>query len=123
MSDHKRKLALAAVIVGWADYSATPDSGGNPLVWLLPVVALVAALGALVLARRSAGVVLALASIASLSGWALFRIQALLKPVLPTELPYAVDRTTLALALGVSIAAAYLTVTSGILSLPDLDDD
>ena len=45
------------------------------------------AIGAFVLARRSAGVVLALASVASLSGWALFRIQALFKPVLPTELP------------------------------------
>ena len=67
--------------------------------------------------------VLALASVASLSGWALFRIQALLKPVLPTELPAPVDRTTLAFALGISIAAAYLTVTSGLLALPDLDDD
>ena len=39
-------------------------------------------------------------------------------------LPYPVDRTTLAFALGISIAAAYLTVTSGILALPDeIDDD
>lgn len=116
-------VALAAVVVGWADYSSTPAGGGNPLLWALAAAALVAAVGAVALARRSAGVVLALASVASLSGWSLFRIQALLKPVLPTDLPFAVDRATIALALGASAAAAYLAVTSGVLTLPDLDDD
>lgn len=116
-------VALAAVAVGRADYSSTPAGGGNPLLWALAAVALAAAVGAVALARRSAGVVLALASVASLSGWALFRIQALLKPVLPTDLPFAVDRATIALALGASAAAAYLVVTSGVLTLPDLDDD
>ena len=116
-------VSLAATLVGWADYQSTPDGGGNPLLWGLALAALVTAVGALVLARRRSGVVLALASVASLSAWALFRVQALLKPVLPTDLPYAVDRTTLALALGISIAAAYLTVTSGILALPELDED
>ena len=116
-------VSLAATIVGRADFQSTPAGGGNPLLWALPLFSLVTAVGALVLARRSAGVVLALASVASLSGWALFRIQALLKPVLPTDLPYAVDRTTLSLALGISVAAAYLTITSGVLKLPELDDD
>jgi hypothetical protein len=116
-------VSLVATVVGRADYNSTPADGGNPLLWALPLAALVCAVGALVLARRSAGVVLALASVASLSGWALFRIQALLKPVLPTDLPYPLDRTTLAVALGVSVAAAYLTVTSGLITLPDLDDD
>ena len=116
-------MSLAATVVGRADFQSTPDGGGNPLLWALPAVALVTALGAVVLARRSAAVVLALASVACLSGWVLFRVQALLKPVLPTDLPYPADRTTLALALGVSIAAAYLAVTSGLLTLPDLEDD
>lgn len=115
--------SLAATIVGWADFNSTPDGGGNPLLWALAVFALLTAIGALVFARRRVGVVLALASVASLSGWALFRIQALLKPILPTSLPFAVDRTTLAIALGISVAAAYLTVTSGILALPTLEDD
>lgn len=106
-------VALAAVAVGWADYRSTPDGGGNPLLWALAAVALAAAVGTVALARRSAGVVLALAAVASLSGWALFRVQALLKPVLPTDLPFAVDRATIALALG----------ASGVLTLPDLDDD
>ena len=101
----------AAVVVGWADYSSTPDGGGNPLHWALAAVALVTA------DRRgasspagAAGVVLALASVAALSGWALFRIEVLFKPVLPTELPYALDRTVVALALGVSVGAAVVAV-------------
>ena len=116
-------VALAALVVGWADYSATPEGGGNPLLWALPAVALGAAVGAVALARRSAGVVLALAAAAALFGWALFRLQALLKPVLPTDLPVALDRSTIALALGTSVAVAFLAVTSGVLALPDLDDD
>ncbi len=27
--------SLAATVVGWADFSATPDGGGNPLLWAL----------------------------------------------------------------------------------------
>jgi hypothetical protein len=115
-------VSVAAVVVGRADWASTPG-GGNPLLWVLAAVSLLAAAGALGLARRSAGVVLALASVASLSGWALLRIDALLKPVLPTELPFTVDRATIALALGASAAAAYLAVTSGVLTLPDLEDD
>ena len=116
-------VALAAVVVGRADWAATPDGDGNPLLWALPLLALVAAVGAAALATKSSGVLLALASVAALSGWALFRVEALLKPVLPTTLPFALDRATLALALGVSAAVAYLAVTSGVLSLPDLEDD
>lgn len=116
-------VSAAALVVGWGDYSSTPDGGGNPLLWALAAIALVAAAGAVALATRSAGVVLVLASVASLSAWALFRVQALLKPILPTELPYALDRTTIAAAFGVSVAAAFLAVTSGVIQLPDLDDD
>jgi len=83
----------------------------------------VAGAAAVALAGRSSGVVVALAAVASLSGWALFRIQALLKPVLPTELPFTLDRATLALALGTTVALAYLAVTGGTFALPALADD
>jgi hypothetical protein len=116
-------VSLAAVVVGWADYSSTPDSGGNPLHWALAAVALVTAIGAVVLARGRAGVVLTLASVASLSGWALFRIEVLFKPVLPTELPDALDRTVVSLALGVSVGAAVIAVLGSGLRLPELADD
>ena len=69
------------------------------------------------------GVVAVLASVALLSAWALLRIEALLEPVLPTDLPFALDRTTIALALGVSAGAAAIAVLTSGLSLPDLEDD
>lgn len=116
-------VSATAVFVGRAEWSSTPQGGGNPLLWILPLIALVTAGAAIPLAKRSAGVVLTLASVASLSGWALFRVQSLLKPVLPTEIPAGADRAIIALALGISAAAAYLAVTSGALSLPSLDDD
>ncbi|MET0728647.1 MAG: hypothetical protein ABWZ76_10170 [Acidimicrobiales bacterium] len=116
-------VSAVALVVGRADWAATPDGAGNPLLWALPVIALVAALGAAAFSGRSAGVILALASVAALSGWAIFRVEVLVKPVLPTELPFALDRATVAVAVGASLAAAYLAITSGALSLPDLDDD
>jgi hypothetical protein len=118
-------LAVAALglLVGRADFSSTPDTGGNPLLWILPVVALATAAGASARATKPSAVVLALASVATLSGWALLRIKVLTKPVLPTDLPAGLDRATTASALAVAIAAAYLRVASGALKLPELPDD
>jgi hypothetical protein len=115
--------SLLAVVVGRADWASTPDGMGNVLLWLLPAVALVAAVAAVALAAKPAGVVTLLASVASLSGWALLRFSVLLKPVLPADVPAALDRASVAAALGLAVAAAYLAVTSGVLALPDLDDD
>jgi hypothetical protein len=113
---------VLATITGRAEWSATPG-GGNPLLWVLAAAAVAAAALGLALATRPAGVVLVLASVASLSGWALLRLQVILEPILPTDLPFALDRASVALALGVSLGAAYLAVTSGALALPSLDDD
>jgi hypothetical protein len=114
--------SIAALVVGRADFSATPG-GGNPLLWMLPAVAVVAAAVALVPRLRSAAVVGVLAAVACLSGWVLLRFDVLTKPVLPTSLPFWLDRATTSVALGLSIAAAYLAVTSGQLRLPELPDD
>lgn len=116
-------VAAACVVVGWGDYSSTPDGGGNPLLWALPAVALVAAVGGAALAKRTSGAILTLVSVASLFGWGIFRFQALLKPVLPTDLPFAFDRAMVALSLGVSAAVAIVTITTGALALPELEDD
>lgn len=116
-------VSALAVVTGRADWAATPEGAGNPLLWILPAVALGTALAGAVLAARSAGLVLALASVAALSGWAIFRFPALLKPVLPTELPAGLDRLSLALALGTAVAGATVAVSSGTFALPELDDD
>ncbi|HJR26666.1 MAG TPA: hypothetical protein VJ804_14410 [Acidimicrobiales bacterium] len=115
-------ISVAAVVVGRADFAASPG-GGDALLWILPVVALVAAVVGLVPATTRFALVGTLASVASLSGWALFRIDVLTEPVLPTPLPFALDRATTTVALGVAVAAAYLALASGALKLPDLPDD
>ena len=115
-------VGVAGTITGRAEWSATPG-GSNPLLWILPAVAVVTAAVGLAMAKRTAGVVLVLAAVASLSGWALLRVSVLFKPILPTDLPFALDRATVALAFGVSVAAAFLTVTGGTFALPSLDDD
>ncbi len=113
-----------AVVVGRAELDASPaGQSASPLLWVLPAIALATAVAGLFLYRRPAGVLLALVSVATLVGWALLRLGVLLKPVLPTELPAGLDRLSVVLALAVGAAAAYLTVTSGSLRLPSLDDD
>lgn len=112
--------ALAAV-VGRSEFSESP--GANPLLWWLPAAALVGALVALAPRARGLAVVGTLASVACLSGWVLLRFDVLTKPILPTSLPFWFDRATTALGLGLSVAAAYLAVTSGQLRLAPLPDD
>jgi hypothetical protein len=115
--------SAVALVVGRADHAATPDGGANPLLWMLPAVALVAAAAGLVPRLRGAAVVAVLASVAALSGWALLRFGVLAKPVLPTDLPAWLDRASVTAALAAAVAAAWLAVTSGALRLPELPDD
>jgi hypothetical protein len=115
--------SVLAVAVGRSEYASTPDGGGNPLLWVLPGVAALTAAGAVALARRASGVVLTLASVATLSGWALLRIAVVSKPVLPTTLSPNLDRATTVASLAAAMAAAYLAVTSGALKLPSLEED
>src|SRR5690606_23838496 len=65
--------------------------------------------------RRTAGPTLILAAVAAVIGWGLLRVEVLWTPVLPTDLPAALDRALTALALGLSVAAAGLIVWSGAL--------
>ncbi len=106
--------ALGASVVGWGEYAVTPDgAGANPLLVVIPLVGLVAAVAGVVLRRRTAGPTLTLAAAAAVIGWGLLRAEVLWTPVLPTELPASVDRATTALALGLCAAAAGLIVWSG----------
>jgi hypothetical protein len=118
-------LATSAVayVIGRGEFAGTPDDGANPLLWVLPMVGIATAAGSVALRRKPIAVVLTLASVATLSGWALLRIKVLTKPVLPTDLPFQLDRATTAGALAVAVAGAYLAVSSGALKLPELADD
>ena len=114
--------SVLALVVGRGDFASSPG-GGNPLLWALPAVALAAAVVGGFPATRRFALVGMLASVASLSGWALFRLEVLIKPVLPTDLPAWLDRLSVGAGLGVAVAGAYLAVTSGALKLAELPDD
>ena len=118
--------SAGAVYVGLAGYDAAPErAGGSRLEYLLPAVALVAALVAVVLHRKPWGVIATLLSVACLGGWAIQRIAVLFEPVLPTNISYNTDRAGTAIAIGAGVAAAVLAVRSGGLvpHFADLVDD
>jgi hypothetical protein len=75
--------------------------------------------------RKPVGVIAILASLAALAGWAIMRIAGLVHPVLPTDSPFWLDRTSTAIAVGIAVAAAVLAVRSGalVLRIPELDFD
>jgi hypothetical protein len=107
--------SLAALVGGWGQYSVAPSgSGASPLGVIVPALAVVAAgAGLLLLARPPWGAAAILASAAAVIGWGVLRADVLWKPVLPTDLPYNLDRGLTALALGLAVAAAGLVVWSG----------
>jgi hypothetical protein len=106
--------AVGAVVVGGAQYRAAPTgSGVNPLILVVPLVALGAAAAAIALRRRSISGALTLAACAGVIGWAFLRLTVLWKPVLPTNLPYALDRGVTAVALGLALAAGGLVAWGG----------
>jgi hypothetical protein len=116
--------SVAALFVGIVAYRSIPSvAGPNPLEIVLPAVATVAGVFAVVTHRRAIGVIGILAAVAAVSGWAIMRFSVLLKPVLPTTLAFAIDRGVTAIVLGTSVAAAVLAVRSGalVLRLPELD--
>jgi hypothetical protein len=91
----------------------------------MAIVGLLAAVVGLLLRRRTPGAVAVLASAACSAGWVLSRLAVFDQPVLVTRLAPAIDRTGTALALGLAVAAAAITVQRGglVLRLPDLGLD
>jgi hypothetical protein len=106
--------AAGALGVGWAEYAAAPaGSGASPLPVAVPLAGLVAAVVGVVRPRGTFGPTATLAAAAAVIGWGVLRAGVLWNPVLPTDLPFALDRGVTALALGLSAAAAGLVVWGG----------
>jgi len=119
---------VLALVAGGAQYADAPaGSGVSPLLFAVPLAGLVAGLAGLALRRRAPMVATAgsLAAVAAVVGWALLRLSVLWKPILPTLLPDAVDRSLTTLALGLAVAAAAVVVlaTPLVPALPDDLDD
>jgi hypothetical protein len=109
-------LASAATIVGISQFRSLPTETG-PLVtwWLLPALALACSVAAIATYGRStllrSGLVLL--SGVQLELWAFGRRANLTNAVLPTDLPFWLDRTVTAAAL----TGAVVLVASGLLAL------
>lgn len=107
---------VAGVVVGMAQRGVDPPGAPTtPLVVVLPAVAAVAGLIAVIQRGRVLRAVAALAGAAAAGGWALVRLPVLWHAVLPTSLPFAVDRALTAAAIGAAVGAAVLVVRSGAL--------
>lgn len=104
-------VGAVATLVGWAQWQSTPPgAGANLLSLAVPAVGLLmAAVAAAVPTARTRLVCLA-ASSAALGGWAFLRREALVRAVLPTSLPFALDRAGTALALGAALGTAALLI-------------
>jgi hypothetical protein len=108
-------LAAAALIAGLASMIAQPPEGRTYGIDLLgPAVIVVLGFFALSQAKRSgrAATQLVLIGSVGLAVWGAFRIGVLTHPILPTILPYALDRLTTAVVLGGSFGLILGIVTS-----------
>ncbi len=117
-------VGALATGVAWAGWSSQPSGTGASFVpVVIGLVAFLLAVAAVALARvRAVGL---LAGGVFLATWAVFRIGVLSHPVLPTTVPFGVERVVTALALGVGVAAVVVAFRSGALTatlLPAVDE-
>ncbi|CAN5502822.1 hypothetical protein BH10ACT1_BH10ACT1_43250 [soil metagenome] len=105
------------VVVGVEQNAAIPaGAGATPLTVILPAVAALAGIIALLRRSTPSGVIAVLASVAASGGWVLTRFSVLSKSVLPTDLSPNLDRAGTAVVLGLAVGAAILAVRSGALA-------
>lgn len=105
-------LALGAVVVGGGQYLSLPaETGPRPTWWILPAIAVVAICAAVATYGRSRFALLGLTTFAALQLvlWAFLRRTGLSRAVLPTDLPFGVDRFVTAATL---VGGAVLLVGS-----------
>lgn len=104
-------VGIAATAVGWAEWQDVPDgAGSSPFVVVIPAAgtfAAVIALGRFVARVRLAAL---LAAVACLGAWAWLRRLVVARAVLPTTLPFPLDRLVTVVALGLSVAGAALVL-------------
>lgn len=117
-------VAAAATAVAWIGYADQPAAAGASIV--PTVVGLVAlALGVVAVAVERLRTVGLLAGGVFLTTWAVFRLGVLANPVLPTTVPFGLERLVTALAVGVGVGAAVVAFRSGAITkalLPEVDE-
>jgi hypothetical protein len=118
-------VALLATVVAAVGYTSQPaGTGASSVPAVVSGIAVVLALLAVVMTRLRA--VLLLAAGVFLATWGVFRLAVLSNPVLPTDAPFALERLTTALALGIGVGAVVVAFRSGAFTtalLPSLDEE
>jgi hypothetical protein len=97
-------VAAVATLVAWGTWDAAPSGvGASSLPLVVAGLAVVLSVASLAAPERIRPVLL-LAVTAILGAWGLLRFGVLTNPVLPTDLPFAVDRAATVAAIAVAIA-------------------
>lgn len=99
-------VAFGALVVGAGQYTSLPaETGRAPTWWLLPALAVVCIVVAIITYGRSRLMLLGLTVLAAIQVglWAFRRRAGLSKPVLPTDLPAGFDRFVTAAAITCSV--------------------
>jgi hypothetical protein len=100
---------VLASVVAWATWDLAPAGvGASPLPLIAAVAAAVLGVAALAAPARVRPLVL-LAAAATLGSWGLLRFGVLTNPVLPTSLPFAIDRAATAAAIAVAVGVVVAT--------------
>ncbi len=118
-------VAVVAIGVSVIGYTSLPSgTGASLLPAIVAGIALLLAVVAILTERlRAVGL---LAGGVFLATWGVFRLSVLSNPVLPTDVPFALERLTTALALGVGVGAVVVAFRSGAFTgalLPALDEE
>lgn len=99
--------ALAAGGTGWWQFRSLPAETGPLLVWwLLPAVAAISAVVAVVLGHRLVSYALVVLAGIELAAWAYLRRDGAFRAIIPTDAPFWLDRGVLAAAALVGVVGA-----------------
>ena len=104
-------FGVAATVVGWAQWHDVPaGAGGSPFTAIIPAIGAVAAAVAVVVSAARIRLVALLAAVACMGAWAWMRRLVVARAVLPTTLPFPVDRLVTVVALGLAVGVAAVVV-------------
>lgn len=113
---------VGGLVAGVAQRSASPPGAPtSALVVILPAVAVVGGILAVMQRGRVVRAVGALAGAAAVGGWAVVRLGVLWHAEVPTDLAPVTERALTSLALATAIGAAVVVVRSGALAPPPID--
>ncbi len=104
-------VGVAAAVVGWAEWHDVPaGGGGSPFTAIIPAVGAVTAAIAVAVSAARVRLVALLAAVACVGAWAWMRRIVVARAVLPTTLPFPMDRLVTVVALGLAVGVAAIVV-------------